>query len=373
MIENQIDLRLGDCLEILKEIPNNSIDCIITSPPYFNLRDYGENGQIGKEKTVDEYINNLITVFKDCYRVLNKSGSFWLNIADVYNNRELLCIPDKIKLELVKIGFICRNEVIWHKPNAMPSSAKNRFNNDYEKFYFFTKSKNYYFNTQYEPMKTKQTAKKSNRKENSKYQTLEQEASVRQGMNRARGTKIIEVRKNLPTQERFVTFIRSRTNLQQIVENCDISKTKIEHWFRKDKGGFAYPSVEDWNKIKFLLDDFSNEFYEIDYGLTAIDYETDDINKNADKGRVKRAVWSINTKGFKGCHYAPYPEALIETPVLACTKKGGIVLDPFMGSGTTGVVCKKLNRRFVGIELNENYLDIAKERIYSIELKAIAN
>jgi DNA modification methylase len=340
-MDKQIELRLGDSLEVMKEIPDNSIDCIVTSPPYFNLRDYGEVGQIGNESTVEEYINNLSLVFKECYRILRKSGSFWLNIADVYCNRELLCIPDKIKLELVKIGFICRNEIIWHKPNAMPSSAKNRFNNDYEKFYFFTKSKDYYFETQYEPMKTVQPPKKQGKKGESKYLSIEQESSVRQGMNRSRGTKIIEVRNNLPEQETFVSFIRKQTTIQQICESCDIPKTKVEHWFRRDKGGFAYPSVEDWNKIKFLLDDFSDEFYNIDLGITTIDYETDDINKNADKGRIKRAVWSINTKGFKGCHFAPYPESLVEIPIKACTKENDIVLDPFMGSGTTGVVSKK--------------------------------
>lgn len=361
--EKQIDLRLGDSLEVMKDIPDNLIDCIITSPPYYNLRDYGKNGQIGNENTVDEYIKNLIAVFKECYRVLSKSGSFWLNIADVYANRELLCIPDRIKIELVKIGFICRNEVIWHKPNAMPCSAKNRFNNDYEKLYFFTKSRDYYFETQYEPMKSTQSAKNQSKKGKSKYLSIEQESSVRQGMNRARGNKLIEVRKNLPTQEQFVEFIRSKTTIQDICENSDIPKTKIEHWFRRDKGGFAYPSVDDWNKIKFLLDDFSEEFHEIDCGLTTIDYETDDINKNADKGRIKRAVWSINTKGFKGCHFAPYPEALVETPILACSKENGIVLDPFMGSGTTGVVCKRLHRRFVGIDLNPEYIEISKERI----------
>lgn len=359
-----MSLRLlcGDSLEILKTIPDNSINMVITSPPYFNLRDYGSENEIGKEKTIEDYINKLLAVFKECYRVLKKDGSMWVNIDDVYVNQSLACIPDLLKIKLVDSGWICRNEVIWHKPNAMPSSAKTRFNNDYEKLYFFTKSKYYYFNTQYEPFKSK-VSKNSGCGQNSKYVSSEQEASVRQGMNKARGTKIIAVRKSLPTQEEFVTFMRDRTTSKEIAENSNIRKSTAEHWFRRDKGGFAYPSVEDWESIKWLLDDHSEEFIEMDYKLTEVTFETDDIMKNTDKGRLKRAVWSINTKGFKGCHFAPYPEELVETPIKACCPNGGIVLDSFMGSGTTGVMCKRLNVDFIGIDINKQYIELAQKRI----------
>ena len=183
-------------------------------------------------------------------------------------------------------------------------------------------------------------------------------------MNKSRGTNIIEVRRHLPTQEDFVSFIRSKITINKLCETIfDIKRTKMEHWFRRDLNGFAYPSVEDWNKVKHLFEDESQLYKDIDFGLTTVDYETDDINKNAHLGRVKRAVWSINTKGFKGCHFAPYPEELVETPILACTNKGDIVLDPFCGSGTTGVVSNRLGRNFIGIELNKDYINIARERI----------
>ena len=357
-----LKLLCGDSLEVLKTMQSKSVNMIVTSPPYFNLRDYGNENEIGKEKTIDEYIGKLISVFKECYRVLKDDGSLWVNIDDVYVNQCLACIPDLLKIEMVKQGWNCRNEVIWHKPNAMPSSAKTRFNNDYEKFYFFTKSKYYYFDTQYEPFKSK-VVKNKNSGNNGKYLTVEQESSVRQGMNKTRGTKIIEVRRELPTQEEFVDFIRSRTNIKELAENSNIKKTTIEHWFRRDKCGFAYPSIDDWNSIKWLIDDFSKEFMEMDYKLTEVTYETDDIMKNADKGRLKRSVWSVNTKGFKGCHFAPYPEELVETPIKACCPKDGVVLDPFMGSGTTGVVCKKLNVNFIGIDINEKYVELARNRI----------
>lgn len=359
-----IELKCGDSLDVLKTLPDSSIDMVITSPPYFNLRNYGTCGEIGQESTIEEYLNNLIEIFNECQRVLKSGGSCWVNIDDVYINQKLACIPDKFKILMSENNWICRNEIIWYKPNAMPSSVKTRFNNDYEKLFFFTKRTDYYFDTQYEPFRSN-VYKNSKSGQKSKYLDLKQESSVRQGMNKARGTKIIECRHNLPTQKELVDFLRSRTTAKQLAENSNIKKSTIDHWFRRDKGGFAYPTVEDWNSIKWLVDDFSKEYMEIDYKLTEVTYETDDIMKNTDKGRLKRAVWSINTKGFKGCHFAPYPEELVETPIKACSPVGGIVLDPFSGSGTTGVVCKKLNRNFIGIDINEKYVDLAHKRIES--------
>ena len=358
-----VTLKSGDSLEVLKSLEKESIDMVITSPPYFNLRNYGNDAEIGKEDTVDEYINNLISVFNECHRVLKKEGSCWVNIDDVYIKQGLAGVPDRFKLAMIENGWVCRNEIIWHKPNAMPSSAKTRFNNDYEKLFFFTKEKNYYFETQYEPLKSKiSNGKKRNIKE-SKYESSEQETSVRQGMNRKRGSKLIYLRKNLPSQEEFVAFMRARTTIEQLASNTEIKKTTIDHWFRRDKSGFAYPSVEDWNAIKWLVDDFSIEFAEIDEKLNDVTVETDDILKNVKDKRIKRAVWSINTKPFKGGHFAPYPEELVETPIKASCPIGGTVLDPFMGSGTTGVVAKRLKRNFIGIDINEQYIPIAAERI----------
>ena len=351
----------------MKQIPEKSVDMVITSPPYFNLRDYGADGQIGLEDNFNDYLDNLIAVFNEVHRVLKDGGSLWINISDVYSKQALLCIPDRLKLKMIENGWICRNEIIWHKPNAMPSSAKSRFNNDYEKLYFFTKKQKYYFETQYEPLKTAVSANtavtKALTKENSKYVSLEQEASVRQGMNKKRGQKLVYLRKNLPTQEEFVEFMRSKTTIDIIAENSNLKRSKIEHWFRRDEGGFAYPSAEDWNTIKWLIDDWGEQFKKIDEQLNDITVETDDILKNVDKGRIKRAVWSINTKPFKGCHYAPYPEELIKTPILACCPVGGVVLDPFIGSGTTAVVAIQNGRNFIGFDLSKEYCGIANERI----------
>lgn len=363
----------GDTLEVLKTFPNESIDMCITSPPYWMLRDYGLEGQLGNEKTFEEYLYKLSEIFKEVKRVLKPKGSCWVNIGDVYSSnnsigvkkQSLIGLPDRFKIDMINNGWLCRNEIIWHKPNAMPSSAKTRFNTDYEKMFFFTKDDLYYFETQYENAKTKNSKSKSNPKSrDSKYLNDEQEKSVRQGMSKTRGEKLIIVRPKLPTQEEFVNFIRSKTTLKYLCDKVrDVRKTTIEHWFRRDEKGFSYPLIEDWNKIKHILDDGSEEFKNMDYKLTYITYETDDINKNINKGRIKRAVWSINTKPFKGGHFAPFPEELIDVPINACCPTDGVVLDIFMGSGTTGVVAKKQNKNYIGIELNPQYIEIANKRI----------
>ena len=354
-----------DCLEGLKSLPDKCLDVVITSPPYYGLRNYGNIGEIGSEDSPEEYLNNLIAIFKEIQRVLKDSGSCWVNIDDVYCKQSLLCLPDRFKIKMVESGWLCRNEIIWHKPNAMPSSAKSRFNNDYEKLFFFTKKPKYYFQTQYEPLKSTcvKNAHSKTSDTQSKYKNSEQEASVRQGMNKKRGQKLVILRKNLPSQSEFVEFMRSRTTIDNIAENSNLKRSKIEHWFRRDAGGFAFPSIEDWNSIKWLVDDWSENFQKIDKQLNDITIETDDILKNADKGRIKRAIWSINTRPFKGCHYAPYPENLIEIPIKACCPKNGVVLDPFIGSGTSAVVAAKNNCNFIGFELSREYCKIAEDRI----------
>jgi DNA modification methylase len=362
----------GDTLEVLKDIPDNSIDMVITSPPYWNLRDYGVKEQLGNEDTYEEYINKLIDIFNEVYRILKIKGSCWINIGDVYSNNNkvgankssLIGIPDRFKISMIDNGWICRNEIIWHKPNAMPSSAKTRFNQDYEKMFFFTKDELYYFKTQYEEASTSiKCNHKNNSNRNSKYIDKEQESKVRQGMNKERGNKIIEVRTKLPEQQKFVDFVRKRTSINELEQETNIKRTKIEHWFRRDEKGFSYPSIDDWKEIKDLLDDYSTEFNDMDESITYVEYQTDDINKNIEKGRIKRAVWSINTKAFKGCHFAPYPKELIETPISACCPDNGIILDIFMGSGTTGVVAKKQGKNYIGIEINKDFIEIANKRI----------
>jgi DNA modification methylase len=352
-----------NCIDTMLRMPNEFIQSIITSPPYFNLRDYGVKNQIGIEKTYNEYLKNLIDIFIECKRVLKKDGICFVNLGDTYLDNSLIGIPDRFKILMIDNGWICRNDIIWHKPNAIPQSVKNRFSNDYERVLMFSKSKQYKFNTQYEERKTK-VSNKGNKKQESKYLSDEQEKEVRQGMNKKRGLKLLEKRNNLPEHLFFVNFLRSRTNAKDLFENTNnIKLSTIEHWFRKDEAGFSYPKLEDWNNVKDFIDDWSDEFHLIDCALTNVEYEYDDINKNAHLGRLKRSVWSINTKPSKEKHFATYPEELISTPILCSTDENDLIYDPFMGSGTTALVSKKNNRNYIGSEISKEYCEIANKRL----------
>ena len=358
-----------DCLETMAKMPNNFIQSIITSPPYYNLRDYGNEKQIGIEKDYNKYLQNLMNIFNECKRVLKDDGICFVNIGDTYINNSLIGIPDRFKILMIDSGWICRNDIIWHKPNAIPQSVKNRFSNDYERFLMFTKNKYYKFNTQYEERKSK-INKKNNQKTNSKYISDEQEKSVRQGMNKKRGTKLLEIRKNLPEHLFFVNFLKSKTSPKILYENVEgIKLSTIEHWFRKDKNGFSYPKISDWNKVKEYIDDWSEDFHKIDYGITNFEYEYDDINKNYHLGRLKRSVWSINTKPNKEKHFAVYPEELIKIPILCSTNENDLIYDPFMGSGTTAKMSILNNRNWIGSEISNEYCKIIKKRILQNTLK----
>lgn len=277
----------GDTLEVLKTLPEESIDMVITSPPYWGLRNYGVEGQLGLEATFQEYIDKLCNMFDEVKRVLKKEGTCWVNLGDTYGQnwrgggvppKSLVQIPSRFAIEMSNRGWILRNEIIWHKPNCMPSSVKDRFTVDFEKIFFFVKNKKYWFETQYEP-------------------------------------------------------------LQQ---------TSIERMGRKWCGSKNKKFGQENNKQQVIDAE-----------------ERMDANRWAnDKGRNKRCVWPITLRGYRGAHFATYPEELIETPIKAGCPEGGIVLDIFMGSGTTGVVAKKLGRNYLGIELNPEYIEIANKRLY---------
>jgi DNA modification methylase len=312
----------GDALEVLKTLPDKSIDMCMTSPPYWALRDYGVDGQLGLEKTFGEYINNLCDIFDEVKKVLRDEGTCWVNLGDCYAGnmgkksgwtdnklgfeREeaiekgvcltnkiriehqlpqkcLVGIPMRFAIEMINRGWILRNTIIWHKPNCMPSSVKDRFTVNFEYIFFFVKNKKYWFKTQYEPQKTDE------------YKTT---ATIKEYKGNYKGGEITSNEKG---------------------------KSPLAHY----KNG-----------------EYVNGFY----------------NSNG-LGRNKRAVWTITTKPFKEAHFATYPEKLCEVPIKAGCPKGGIVLDPFFGAGTTGLVAKQQGRNYLGIELNPKYIEIAQARI----------
>ena len=384
-----INILQGDCIETLQKLDDESINTCITSPPYWGLRDYnGEEKQLGMEDTPEEFVVNLIKVFKEVKRVLRDDGTVWLNLGDTYmKNKQLGGIPWRVAFALQQDGWYLRQDIIWHKPNPMPESVTDRCTKAHEYIFLLSKSSKYYYDNEAikedlaDASKTRLTQNNINKqkgsdrvpnksngamksvaaKKHGKYKTEENELKHRQGIHANRGDNIIMVRSKLPKQKDLVTFLRSKTKAKTLAENTDLPLTKIEHWFRADESGFSYPSIEDWKKVREYIDDWSQEFHIIDKSLIFFELKTDEVVVS-DK-RNKRSVWTVTTKPFKGAHFATFPMDLIEPCVLAGCPIGGVVLDPFAGSGTTGIVAVGNNRNAVLLELNEEYIELAKERI----------
>lgn len=261
----------GDALTVLRHLPSKSVQCAVTSPPYWGLRDYNVPDQIGLQETLPQFINTLRTVFAELRRVLRDDGVFWLNIGDGYTSgnrgwrapdkknparamdvrpdtpdglkpKDLLGIPWRLAFALQDDGWYLRADVVWHKPNAMPESVKDRPTRAHEYMFMFTKDERYYY----------------------------------------------------------------------------------------DRKAVLEPN-----------------------------------------GRNSRSVWNINTQGFSGAHFATFPPKLIEPCIMSSSRPGDFVLDPFFGSGTAGVVAEALGRRYIGIELNPEYVALAAKRIGMAEPKVI--
>ena len=308
----------GDALSRLKDIPEKSVNMCMTSPPYWALRDYGVDGQLGLEPTFDDYINQLCDIFDGVKNVLKDDGTCWVNLGDTYygggfgkstdlsktkqgTNRgtagleareklrnirknlskdiptkSLTMIPMRFAIEMVNRGWILRNTIIWHKPNPMPQSVKDRFTVDFEYIFLFSKKKKYYFKQQLEPFKSKPTKLRDKRNEN--------------------------------------------------------------------------------------------------YGKAFISPLGKGLRSGYEMGaRNKRTTWSICPRPYKEAHFATYPEELCETPIDAGCPVDGVVLDPFFGAGTTGLVALKQNKNYIGIELNPEYIEIAEKRLKPIREQSSLN
>lgn len=253
----------GDALNVLQRLPSQSVQCVVTSPPYWGLRDYGIPGQIGLEKSLQQYLNRLVAIFAEVKRILKDDGTLWLNIGDGYTSgnrgyrapdkknparamtvrpptpeglkpKDLLGIPWRLAFALQADGWYLRSDIVWHKPNAMPESVKDRPTRCHEFIFLLSKSEQYYYDR------------------------------------------------------------------------------------------------------KAILEE---------------------------NGRNKRTVWNVKTIPFQEAHFATFPPTLIEPCILASTKPKDFVLDPFFGSGTVGVVCQELGRRYIGIELHPDYITLALRRL----------
>jgi DNA modification methylase len=260
---------VGDAVERLRTIGGGVAQTCVTSPPYFGLRDYGHDGQIGLENSLEDYVTALVAVFAEVRRVLADDGTLWVNLGDSYGkNKQLLGIPWRVAFALQSDGWYLRSEVIWNKPNPMPESVTDRLTKSHETIFLLAKNEQYF----YDHEAIKEPAVYTDSRHNTGRQTYNGKRAENDGL----------------LQQSFVTITDTRN---------------------------------------------------------------------------KRSVWTVTVKGYKGAHFATYPPALIEPCVLAGSREGDTVLDPFSGSGTTGEVALLHNRNYVGTELNPEYADISVNRI----------
>jgi len=309
----------GDALEVLKTLSSNSVQCCITSPPYYGLRDYGVPGQIGLEDTPDAYISMLVEVFREVRRVLRDDGTLWVNIGDSYAGswgnyapggikgvqrsrteegerwerkayqdtkflpptararemglkpKDLIGIPWLLAFALRADGWYLRQELIWNKPNCMPESVTDRCTKSHETIFMLSKCERYFY---------------------------DQEAIKEPGQD----------------------------------------------WGPRDRSNFRNGTIDPLLKHHGFLD-----------------------GNFAERGRNKRSVWTVSTQSYDGAHFATFPPKLIEPCILAGSRPGDVVLDCFMGAGTVALVASQHHRNWLGIELNPTYIDLAMKRIHTVQ------
>ena len=386
----------GNCKEQLSWMPDNSIQCVVTSPPYWGLRDYGHVDQIGLEETPEKYVDDLVEVFSEVKRVLKDDGTIWLNLGDTYYSKggasrhkgysdpkypngrngefaepqtaphkflkakDLVGIPWRVAFALQeRLGLYLRQAIIWHKPNAMPSSVKDRPVTDYEFIFLFSKSEKYYYDYEavLEPHKNPDDVKyRTELRKNKSYNTKEPYKNNVPYSVQPRTKEIVEYRE-LPDLKEFSKHINDKRKESNYtideIENLNDSQSP-HHWFN----GESFPTPEDyeWLKELFCLDD------KYDKQMLTI-YKKSSEKTTRLEGRNCRAVWSFNTQPYPEAHFAVFPDELPERCIKAGTREGDIVLDIFAGSGTTLWVAKKLNRKYIGIELSEEYISLINKRL----------
>ena len=311
----------GHCLEVLRTLPTESVQTCITSPPYFGLRDYGCDGQIGLESTPDAFVSSLVDVFAEVHRVLKSDGTLWLNLGDSYVSKptgtlgnhtgakhgfsqehkhqtsalerpdktgwglpekNLIGIPWRVAFALQQYGWYLRQDIIWHKPNPMPESVTDRCTKAHEYIFLLSKSDRYFYDNE----------------------------AIKEPVS-------------------------------------DTSLKRAEYGWNCDR-----PSTKNASM-----------------GGTGIHTEKMGTRFVNPSGRNKRSVWTVCTKPYKGAHFAVYPTELIRPCILAGSRPGDTVLDPFNGSGTTGFVSMEERRKYIGIDINDEYLAIADARIKSAQVQ----
>lgn len=324
---------LGDCVATMKTWPDAFVHTVVTSPPYWGLRDYGVKGQIGLEETFDEFLEKMVAVFREVRRVLRPDGTIWVNMGDSYNayngNRgksaginknpqeamprlagghgltaknlkpkDLVGQPWMLAFALRADGWYLRQDIIWAKTNPMPESVSDRCTKAHEYVFLLTKSPRYYFDAE----------------------AIKEPSSM---LTNSRGNGV---------------------------------NPKCAGWA---DGPGSHAAVDHAKSKK----DAGSKFGQPSRGRVKQNESFAEATKGHVDNRNKRSVWTINTEPFSEAHFATYPTALVAPCILAGSPRGGVVLDPFMGAGTTALTATRHSRHFIGCELSQKYLAIANKRV----------
>lgn len=322
----------GNALEALQAFPAESVDCCMTSPPYWGQRQYAVSG-IGLEDNYKDYVSQLSAVFAELKRVLKNTGSFWLNIGDTYQNKRLLGIPWRVAFELSdKQGWVLRNDVVWNKIKGGPDNALDKLGNVHEYVFHFVKSpKGYYYDVD---------AIRSNPK---KSKVVNGAIVSATGVSGVRYKRQIELSGVLTPQEKKSALLALNSLLDE-VKNGKIAD------FRMIIRGQQRTTHSNSEKVSGRARELSEKgFYFLQYHPN---------------GSKPRDVWDILPEDTqqRDEHFAAYPEDLCKIPVLATCPENGVVLDPFCGTGTTMLAALRLGKKSIGIDLSQEYLRIAERR-----------
>lgn len=328
-------LLLGDAENVLAELPDESIDCAMTSPPYWNKREYA-NGGIGLEDHHKDYIHNLAAIFSEVQRVLKPQGSFWLNIGDSYQAKKLLGIPWRIVFEMTdRQGWILRNSIVWNKVKSGMDTSKDRLGNVHENVFHFVKQPKYYYDID------------SIRSKPREAKVVNGAVVSATGVSGIRYRRQIELSTTLSDSEKAEAL----TALDSMLG--DVAKGRIAD-FRMIIRGQQRTTHSDSEKVSGRAKELR------DKGFYFLRYHP--------QGSKPSDVWDIIPEDTqkRQMHFAPYPIDLCRIPLLATCPPKGIVLDPFVGTGTTMLAAKNLGRKSVGIDISKDYLDISQERCDSL-------
>ena len=388
-------LHLGDCLEILPKLPADSVQAVVTSPPYYSLRDYGVEGQIGLESTPEAYVEKLVNVFREVRRVLRDDGVLWLNLGDTYAGgkgqnarndhtleqrkaegrtiqrrettistlktlpadnaamlrerrmkpKDLIGIPWMVAFALRDDGWYLRQDIIWAKPNPMPESVTDRCTKSHEYIFLLTKNRDYYYDFEaiLEPANydgRKATEMQGSKKYHNGFAPTNENPNTLHIEGHERWSrKIGRTERKCHEQNIHKDYSNGKNGNGEYVGH----KMAGTNYGGDGKGLHGHSGYYD--------KDGNPRFNQFEDGTPA---------------RNKRSVWYVSTKPYKEAHFATYPAELIEPCILAGSRVGDTILDPFNGSGTTGEVAIKYGRHYIGIEINPEYIKLAERRLLAI-------